>query len=333
MRSDFLFRISAIVLAIFLQVAGLSTAGWAQAYYPPATALAEARGITSSSGIVISKRVDEVNLAFTVTDKKGRFISNLDANDFQVLDNHAPPQQLRFFQQQSDLPLRVALLIDASDSIKHRFQFEQNAASEFLKDIVRPGKDKAFVVSFDGRVHQVHDFSDDVRALAKAVKSIKAGGNTALYDAVIFACNRLRNAPETQITRRAIILITDGMDTASRTFMHDAQEAAARAEVLVFALSTNDLIVDPYPKGEAVLDLLTGPTGGHILPARDESQLTKAFRQIEKALRNQYALGYQPANFDPDGKYRPVEVIPVKHGLKVQCRKGYFARALEALKH
>src|SRR5438874_440550 len=104
MRPDFLFRISAIVLAIFLQVAGLSTAGWAQAYYPPATALAEARGITSSSGIVISKRVDEVNLAFTVTDKKGRFISNLDANDFQVLDNHAPPQQIRFFQQQRDHP-------------------------------------------------------------------------------------------------------------------------------------------------------------------------------------------------------------------------------------
>jgi VWFA-related protein len=100
----------------------------------------------------------------------------------------------------------------------------------------------------------------------------------------------------------------------------------------VFALSTNDLRADRYPKGEAVLDLLTGPTGGHILPARDESQLTKAFRQIEKALRNQYALGYQPANFDPDGKYRPVEVIPVKHGLKVQCRKGYFARALEARK-
>src|SRR5437667_124219 len=106
MRSDFLFRISAIVLAIFLQVAGLSTAGYAQAYYPPATALAEARGITSSSGIVISKRVDEVNLAFTVTDKKGRFISNLDANDFHVLDNHAPPQPLRFFQQQSDHPSR-----------------------------------------------------------------------------------------------------------------------------------------------------------------------------------------------------------------------------------
>src|SRR5204862_7107633 len=101
MRPDFLFRISAIVLAIFLQLAGLSTGGWAQAYYPPATALAEARGITSSSGIVISKRVDEVNLAFTVTDEKGRVISNLDANDFQVIDDHAPPQQLSYSQPQS----------------------------------------------------------------------------------------------------------------------------------------------------------------------------------------------------------------------------------------
>src|SRR5437879_10226562 len=116
MRSDFLFRISAIVLAIFLQVAGLSTAGCAQAYYPPATALAEARGITSSSGMVISKRVDEVNLAFTVTEKKGRSITNLAANNFKVLNNHAPPQQLSFFQQQTDLPFRVARLFDASDS-------------------------------------------------------------------------------------------------------------------------------------------------------------------------------------------------------------------------
>src|SRR5437867_11171191 len=98
MRSDFLFRISAIVLAIFLQVAGLSTAGCAQAYYPPATALAEARGITRSSGIVISNRVDEVHLAFTDTDKIGRFISNLDATDFQVVDHHAPAQQLSFSQ-------------------------------------------------------------------------------------------------------------------------------------------------------------------------------------------------------------------------------------------
>jgi Ca-activated chloride channel homolog len=332
MRSGRTVRVSAFAFATVLQACALSLAGWAQAYYPPATAMA-AGGITSSSGIVISKRVDEVNLAFTVTDKKGRFISDLDATDFQVLDNHAPPQQLRFFQQQSDLPLRVALLIDASDSIKHRFQFEQNAASEFLKGILRRGQDKAFVVSFDGRVHQVHDFSDNVQALARAVKSIKAGGNTALYDAVIFACNKLRHDEEPQITRRAIILITDGMDTASRAFMHDAQEAAARAEVLMFALSTNDLIADPYPKGEAVLDLLTGPTGGHILPARDQGQLSKAFRQIEKALRNQYALAYEPANFNPDGKYRPVEIIPAKRGLKVQCRKGYFARALEILKH
>lgn len=333
MRSTVLFRVSAIVLAVCAQALISSSALWTQAYNPAAPALAANPGISATSGIVISKRVDEVNLAFTVTDKKGRFISDLDANDFRVLDNHTPPQELRFFQQQSDLPVRVALLIDASDSVKHRFQFEQNAASQFLREILRPGKDKASVISFDGRVHQVHDFSDDVHTLARAVKSIRAGGNTALYDAVILACNKLRRDEEPQITRRAIILITDGMDTASRAFLHDAQEAAARAEVLMFALSTNDLIVDPYPKGEAVLDLLTGPTGGYILPARDEGQLTKAFGQIEKALRNQYALGYEPANFNPDGRYHPVEVIPMKRGLKVQCRKGYFARALQVLRH
>ena len=333
MRSTVLFRVSAIVLAVCAQALISSSIAWTQAYNPAVPALAANPGISASSGIVISKRVDEVNLAFTVTDKKGRFISNLDANDFQVLDNHTPPQELRFFRQQSDLPLRVALLIDASDSITHRFQFEQNAASQFLREILRPAKDKASVISFDGRVHQVHDFSDDVQTLARAVKSIRAGGNTALYDAVILACNKLRRDEEPQITRRAIILITDGMDTASRAFLHDAQEAAARAEVLMFALSTNDLIVDPYPKGEAVLDLLTGPTGGYILPARDEGQLTKAFGQIEKALRNQYALGYEPANFNPDGRYHPVEVIPMKRGLKVQCRKGYFARALQVFRH
>jgi len=333
MRSTVLFRVSAIVLAVCAQALIASFAAWTQAYNPAVPALAANPGVSASSGIVISKRVDEVNLAFTVTDKKGRFISDLDANDFQVLDNHTPPQELRFFQQQSDLPLRVALLIDASDSVKHRFQFEQNAASQFLREILRSGKDKASVISFDGRVHQVHDFSDDIHTLARAVKSIRAGGNTALYDAVILACNKLRRDEEPQITRRAIILITDGMDTASRAFLHDAQEAAARAEVLMFALSTNDLIIDPYPKGEAVLDLLTGPTGGYILPARDEGQLTKAFGQIEKALRNQYALGYEPANFNPDGKYHPVEVIPMKRGLKVQCRKGYFARALQVLRH
>ena len=278
--------------------------------------------------VTISKRVDEVNLAFTVTDKKGHFISNLGATDFEIFDNRLPPHGLTYFQHQTDLPMRVALLIDASDSIKYRFKFEQDAASVFLKKILRPGKDMALVVAFNSRVHLVHDLSDDVAALGKAVKHIRAGGNTRLYDSVTFASQRLNASPPD--ARRAIILITDGEDTQSRALMYDAEQAAIRAEVTMFALSTNDLAMDPYPKGEAVLDLLTAPTGGRILPARSEWQLKKAFEMVEKALRDQYALAYQPSDFKPDGSYRRVEVLPRKQGLKVQCRKGYYARREEA---
>jgi VWFA-related protein len=112
--------------------------------------------------------------------------------------------------------------------------------------------------------------------------------------------------------------------------MHDAEQAALRAQVTMFALSTNDRQYDEYPKGEAVLDLLTSPTGGDILPARDEDQLMRAFHHLEKALRNQYSVAYQPDEFEPNGDFRKIEIKPVKHGLKVQCRRGYFARREDA---
>lgn len=277
--------------------------------------------------ITIEKRVDEVNLAFTVTDKKGHFISNLHQSDFDVLDGRLTPQAFRYFQQQSDLPLNVALLIDASDSVQYRFKFEQRAAASFLKSIIRGGQDKAMVVAFNNQVHLVNGLTDNVDLLAREIKRVQAKGETALYDAITFACTRLRNSPPG--TRRAIIIISDGVDTASRALLYDAQDASARAQVTAFALSTNDLAYDSYPKGEAVLDMLTQPTGGRILPARDESQVTKAFREVEKTLRNQYALAYLPAEFKPDGSFRRVQIIPRKHGLKVQCRRGYFARREE----
>jgi Ca-activated chloride channel family protein len=332
LRSGPLLKTLLFLIQAFLSVTVLTAAGQAQTSYLPRASVIENGTAPALADLTISKRVDEVNLAFTVTDKRGRFISNLAPADFQILDDHRPPQEVKYFQQQSDLPLRVALLIDASSSIKYRFKFEQRAASVFLKNILRPMKDLAFVVAFDARVHLVHDLTGDVSALSKAVKAIKPGGNTVLYDAVIFACSKLRNIPETQATRRAVILISDGNDTASRDLMYDAQRATARSEVVMFALSTNDLSTDPYPKGEAVLDLLTLPTGGRILAARDEYQLSSAFHKVEKALRNQYALAYLPADFSPDGSYRAIEIIPQKNGLKVQCRKGYFARQEQAKK-
>jgi len=277
------------------------------------------------TGIVITKRVDVVNIVFTVTDKKGRFVSNLPQNSFQLLDNHQAPQTVEYFQQQSNLPLRVALLVDLSDSIRGRFKFEQDAASVFLKKVLRPGKDEAFVIGFDQHVHVIHDTSGDVRKLSSAIHHMNAGGNTALYDAIIRASNKLRATSNGTITRKAIILITDGMDTASKSNLNDAVQAAERAEAVVYVLSTNDLRENPHPKGDQVLAELATPTGGHILPAREESELKYGFSHIEKALRSQYAMGYHPADFRSDGAFRAIEINAQNSDLKVQCRRGYFA--------
>lgn len=288
---------------------------------------------STAATLTISKRVNEVNLVFMVTDKKGRFVNNVPLENLQVLDNHLPPQALDYFQQQTDLPLHVALLIDTSDSIRERFKFEQQAASTFLKKILRPDRDQAMVVGFDSRVRLAQDLTGSVEALAHAVSSLKPGGETALYDAIVLAADKLRASGEAGVVRRAIILITDGMDNKSRALMFDAQQALARSETLVFALSTNNRIGEDYPKGDAVLDLLTGPTGGHILPARDRSNLKQAFQTIESALRSQYAIGYHPASFKADGGFRPIEITPLGHNLKVRCRKGYFAPREEAVMH
>jgi Ca-activated chloride channel homolog len=283
-------------------------------------------GLSSAEAqFTISSRVDEVNLVFTVTDSKGHFLNKLESKDFQFLDNHLPPAQIKYFQQQTDLPLRVGLLIDASSSIKSRFAFEQKAASTFLKNILRPGTDQAFVIGFDSTVHLEQDFTSNLGALQSAVHKLRPGGETVLYDALMFATNRLHSADESSVTRRIIILITDGADTKSCAIMYDVQQAAIRTGAVIYALSTNALQRGEYPPGEAVLELLTKASGGRILPARESSQLTRAFADVEKALRSQYALGYKPDGLQLDGGFRPVEIVPAKRDLKVQCRRGYYS--------
>jgi Ca-activated chloride channel homolog len=313
-----------LVLLIFVL---LITASIASAQFTEVAAFEERKDSADieSTGITITKRVDEVNLIFTVTDSKGHFVSALPSDAFQLLDNHQPPRAMGYFHPQTNLPLRVGLLIDESDSIRGRFKFEQKGASLFLKKILRPDVDQAFVVGFDGTVNLAADMTGNIEQLAKGIHSLKSEGETSLYDAVIFACDKLRQQGESRVTRRAIILISDGVDTKSKAILRDAEEAAARSDVVIYALSTNNLEETRHPKGDAVMDLLTEPTGGHILPAREEDDLKHAFVEIEKALRSQYAVGYHPADFTPDGSFRSIQIMARKKGLKVQCRKGYFA--------
>ncbi|MBA3914851.1 MAG: VWA domain-containing protein [Acidobacteriales bacterium] len=275
------------------------------------------------SGVVLKKHIDEVNVVFTVTDGGGHFIRNLNQNSVELRDNDQPPGSVQYFRQQSDLPLRVALLIDMSSSIEKRFKFEQQAAAAFFKKTLRPGVDQAFVMGFDNELHLVQDSTDSVSQIDRAMKNLKPGGNTALFDAVVAASRKLREDRTGEVTRRAIILLTDGYDTQSRAILRDAQLEAARAEVSIFALNTS--LSRVYNRGTAVLEMLCNPTGGHLLEAREKADLSAAFARIEEALRSQHLLGYRPANFQRDGSFHQIRIQPRKSSLKVQCRRGYFA--------
>lgn len=296
------------------------------------SALAQSPGGSFSNEVLpapvatFRRTVDEVNLAFTVTDKRGRFISNLQSGDFDVFDNRKAPERMTYFQQKTDLPLHVAVVIDASASVRYRFKFEQDAAVAFLKKIVRQGTDKALILAFNDRVITLREVTDRSDQLRKSIGKIKPEGNTALNDAVIAAAEKLRRIPEDGLTRRAIVLISDGVDTVDRSTLQQAEQAVSRADAILFALTTNSER-DADHEGDAVLKQLAQSSGGALLPARKEEQFTAAFRNVEKALRNQYVVSYNPAEFEADGSYRTVQVIPRKPGLRATCRKGYYAGA------
>lgn len=302
----------------------LAVSGCAQVVTAPTVEASE----LLAPAATISKSVDEVNLSFTVTDKRGHFVSNLGPNDFRLLDNNQEPQRLTFFQQRSDLPLHLAVLIDASASVEYRFKFETDTASAFLKNIIRPGKDQALVITFNDEVKTVAAPTDKPSRLAAWLRKLKPHGDTDLHGAVIYACDRLRDMPEGQITRRAIILISDGVDTVHGSNLRQAEQEASRSEVMIFSLTTNYSRDEANGQGDEVLQELSASTGGTLLPAHEDGQLQSAFRKVEKALRSQYVLGYTPAQFTADGRYRPVELTTLKHGYHANCRKGYYAKPM-----
>jgi VWFA-related protein len=287
----------------------------------------ESAADVENGGIVISKQVNEVDLVFTVTDHHGHFVDKLPSEAFRLLDNHQEQRDFKYFHQQSNLPLRVVLLIDLSDSIRDRFKFEKEAASAFLKDIVRPNVDRAMVISFNSKVRVVHGFSGNVKSLNHSIQELQAGGDTAFYDAIAVASAQLRSEAGPRLTRRAIIVISDGVDTASERKLEKARQEALSSEEVIFALSTNSP-AEPNAPGNLILRQLTTLTGGHILPAYERGDLKAAFRRVEKALRSEYVLGYSPAEVSEKGGFHSIELDARRRGLHVHCRKGYLLRPI-----
>jgi Ca-activated chloride channel family protein len=275
------------------------------------------------AGGTIRTRSDEVNVIFTVTDKHGKFVKDLKQAQFKVLDNNMPPKQITNFESQTNLPLRVGLLIDASNSIRDRFLFEQQAAVEFLQQIINPRTDKAFVLAFDEIPEITQDFTNDLDKLTKGIKVIRPGGGTAMWDAVFYACrDKLMKAPETSPVRRVIILVSDGDDNQSRALRQEAIEMAQRAGVMIYTISTN--LSNIHDDGDHNLKMLSDTTGGRTFFPFKLADLSDAFRDIEGELRSQYSLSYKPAQFEANGQFRQIAITAEDKKLKIRAKKGYY---------
>ena len=279
---------------------------------------------TDETILTIKKRVDEVHVLFIATDRHGKFVRNLNESDFSILDDHKPVQSILNFNRETDLPIELGLLMDVSGSVESRFGFEKEAATGFLQHLIRPGYDRAFVVGFNQQSRLTQDFTDKVPLLAAGVQRLSNGGGTALYDAIYKACkDRLLHEHSDHAIRKAIVILSDGEDNQSEYTRAQAIEMAQRAEVLIYAISTDDsgLIL----RGDKVLEDLASATGGRAFFPYKMKDITHSFAAIEDELRSQYAVSYKPSDFDADGRYRSIEITALKKDLQVRARRGYYA--------
>jgi VWFA-related protein len=275
------------------------------------------------AGGTIRTVVEEVNVVFTVTDKHGKFVRDLKQAEFKILDNNLPPKQIKSFEAETNLPLRVGLLIDASNSIRDRFLFEQQASTEFLQQTIRPQTDKAFVLAFDEVPSVEQDFTNDLERLARGVKGIRPGGGTAMWDAVYYACrDKLMKERTDGPVRRAIILVSDGDDNQSRVLRQEAIDMAQRAGVIVYTISTN--LSNIFGPGDHNLKMLAEATGGRSFTPFKLQELGTDFHEIQEELRSQYSVSYKPDQLVMNGQFRPIVITPENKKLKIRARKGYY---------
>ncbi len=267
--------------------------------------------------------VNLVDLVFTVTDKKGNFITGLKRSDFGLLDDGRPPATVVSFTQQTNLPLRIGIMLDTSSSIRTRFKFEQDSALDFFLQVLHPG-DRAFVEGFDITTDLTQDYTNNIDALNQGIRKLRPGGGTALFDSLYHTCQQqMLTLKEDTPVRKAIILVSDGDDNYSRALESDAIKMCQRAETIVYTIST-----DTSPtrgKGSDVLQTISDATGGRtFFPVRLED-VALGFKDIEEELRSQYSLEYTPSDFKQDGSFRTIYLQSTNPKYHVRARTGYFA--------
>lgn len=275
---------------------------------------------------LIKARSDLVNLVFTVTDKDGHFRKDLKKENFGLLDNGRPPAEVIAFTQQTNLPLRIGIMLDTSSSIRTRFKFEQDSALDFFLELLKPG-DKAFVEGFDIQIALTQDYTGNVDLLNQGIRKLRPGGGTALFDSLYKTCQSqmltLQATSAVPDVRKVIILVSDGEDNYSRALESDAIKMCERAETVIYAIST-----DTSPtrgRGGDTLKTIAEATGGQVFYPVKLDDMAVFFKNIEEELRSQYSLEYRPADFKQDGAFRTIYLQANDPRYKVRARKGYFA--------
>jgi VWFA-related protein len=281
--------------------------------------------LQSDESTRITVDVTRVSLLFTVTDKKGRFITDLNKSDFEVVEGKRQ-QTIQEFTAESDLPLRLGILIDTSNSVRERFKFEQEAASQFIDSVMRTNLDKAMVVSFSESAELVSDLITDTDKLTKAIRDLRPGGGTALYDAIYFACrDKLSQDQPRYKFRRAIVIVSDGDDNQSRYTRDQALEMAQKADVVIYTISTNG-ITRIETDGDKVLRYFAQETGGRPFFPFKVEDLDQSFENIANELRHQYSISYRPEPLKTDGLFHVIDVrVRERKNILVNVRRGYYA--------
>src|SRR6204780_4348931 len=279
-----------------------------------------------------------VNVFATVRDKHHGIISDLAKDDFKVFEDGVE-QKVAFFSKEVNMPITLGLLIDTSASMDRMIDAEQDAASRFLREVMRP-KDEAMVITFDFDVDLLADFTRGTSVLPSAIRrarvnSVGGGGvvtpgtipqgnnsgGTDLYDAISLACH---DELPTEAGRKGVIILTDAEDTGSKLRMQDAIEAAQRSDAVIHVLLISDRMAT-FGTGPGVARRMADDTGGRVIDVHKEKTLEKAFDEISRGLRSQYVLGYYPTNVKRDGTFRKIQVTVARPDVKILARKGYYA--------
>lgn len=301
---------------------------------------------------VVRVDTEAVNILFTAQDKNRRLLTDLKPEDVKIFEN-GESQEITAFSRQVDLPLSLAILIDTSASQERTLPEEKRAAISFLESVIRPAKDEVSIVSFTGESTLEQGMTNNLTRLRRAVDRVQfvppsgyigggvlvgtppisggnqsAAGSTAIWDSIWVTSEEVLG-PAPEKTRRAIILLSDGVNTYGSKRLDDAVQAALKAEAIIYSIGIGDNFYDGVDEG--ALKKISERTGGRAYFPRDESELRQAFKQIQEEMRSQYLLAYEPTNTIRDGSYRKVEIQLTNPNLqrekvKLTHRQGYFAK-------